>query len=405
MTENEAHALSIVLNFPNEIDMTQLNDGLFLDDFSQKVFNAAKAIIESGGMPGAMEIHRLDKTIEVITLMRLYNLAPTAANFPYYLKQLRDAKFAEEMRIALLKSQALLKDNKPEEAYQVITGLEQINSITGASQIRENIEVITELHKQRYEKPEIYKTGLIDLDYYVKLKAGNLAIIAARPSEGKTALAIQIGVNIAASGHSVGFVSLEMAQDEIIERAMMNISGSPLTEDGQFVSAGDSFLELPFYFITPDTRWPILKYSIEKKIIRHRLKVVFIDFVQLLSGKSSKETRANVLNEIIAEIKAIALTHKVVFIVLSQLNRAADGTKAGLSSLRDAGGLEAAADVILFIERANNLPKGMIPAKYQDAELFLSIEKNRSGQRFKLVPVVANFETFQFLNFASGQPF
>jgi replicative DNA helicase len=405
MTENEAHALSIILNFSHEIDLSQVNEELFLDDFPRKVFRAARAVIESGGLPEALELYQMDKTIDAPRLMELYNLAPTAANFPYYLKKLREAKFAEDMRLALIKADTLLKGNDPAGAFQILTEIDNPNQVNGFSAVKPNLEVIAEMHRQRYEKPETFPSGLMDLDFYVKLRAGNLAIIAARPSEGKTALAIQFALNYTKAGFPIGFVSLEMSQPEIIERALKNLSGSSLENDDNFVKASDRFTELPFHFITPDTRWPILKHSIEKAIIKHRLKVVFVDFVQLLSGRSTKETRANVLNEIISEMKAIALTHKVLFIVLSQMNRTADGTKAGLNALRDAGGLEAAADVILFIERAKNLPKGMIPTKYLEAELFLSIEKNRSGQRFKLVPVVANFEHYQFLSFASGRPF
>lgn len=163
-------------------------------------------------------------------------------------------------------------------------------------------------------------------------KSNELVVIAARPGCGKTTLALNLTTDLARQKLRVGFFSLEMNYDELLGR--LNLTK-----------------ELPI-FINDDPKISI--ETIEKDIIETKLDVIFIDYVQLMSGNVKKNSVA---------LKELSRKYGIPIFALAQLNRQAHNKTPQLNMLKDSGSLEQDADQVWFI-----------------TENYISIAKNRKGE-------------------------
>ncbi len=233
-------------------------------------------------------------------------------------------------------------------------------------------------------------TGFIDLDRVTNgLKKSDLILLAARPSMGKTALALNIAVNAAASGKSVMVFSLEMSKEQLSNRALSSASRVSATKfDTGDLSADEincllSGLErldkIPIYIddtagiTVADMRAKLLQFRHE-----HGLDLVVIDYVQLMQGKRL-ENRVQEVSEISRNLKALAKQFDVPILALSQLSRAVElraDKRPQLSDLRDSGSLEQDADIVMFLYRDEYYNRDECENR-RIAEL--NIAKNRNG--------------------------
>lgn len=214
--------------------------------------------------------------------------------------------------------------------------------------------------------------GLKDLDHLLNgLQNSDLIVLAARPSMGKTALALNMALNACKSlrdkGKSVGFFSLEMSAEHIASRLISieseissykALSGKISSSDlQQVLRASESICDLPL--VIDDSS--VLSISGLRTRIRrmhqlHNVGVVFIDYLQLIKGttKRSGENRVQEVSEVTQGLKAIAKEINVPLVALSQLSRLVeqrDDKKPQLSDLRDSGSIEQDADVVMFLYR------------------------------------------------------
>ena len=214
--------------------------------------------------------------------------------------------------------------------------------------------------------------GLKDLDHLLNgMQNADLIILAARPSMGKTALALNMALNACKSlkdqGKSVGFFSLEMSAEHIASRLVSieseissykalsgKISNSELQ---QVLKASEGICNLPL--VIDDSS--VLSISGLRTRIRrmhqlHNIAVVFVDYLQLIKGttKRSGENRVQEVSEVTQGLKAIAKELDIPLVALSQLSRLVeqrDDKKPQLSDLRDSGSIEQDADVVMFLYR------------------------------------------------------
>lgn len=242
-----------------------------------------------------------------------------------------------------------------------------------ASSIKDVVEKISTLKNN----PEALgvTTGLQDLNQLLGgLQKSDLLILAARPSMGKTALALNIALNAckmlqkrADKQHYVAFFSLEMSAEQLTARLITIDSGisyyKALTgrisdfELHEFINTSTELSELPF--IIDDT--PALSISALRTRIRllyqlYNVEVVFIDYLQLIRGttKRSNENRVQEISEVTQGLKAIAKELNIPIVALSQLSRSVeqrDDKKPQLSDLRDSGSIEQDADIVMFLYR------------------------------------------------------
>ncbi|QKX01691.1 replicative DNA helicase [Wolbachia endosymbiont of Cruorifilaria tuberocauda] len=242
-----------------------------------------------------------------------------------------------------------------------------------ASSIKDVVERINTL-KNNPEALGI-TTGLQNLNQLLGgLQKSDLLILAARPSMGKTALALNIALNACKvlqergnEQHYVAFFSLEMSAEQLAARLVTIDSGvsyyRALTgrisdfELHEFVNASTRLSELSF--MIDDT--PALSISALRTRIRllyqlYNVKVVFIDYLQLIKGttKRSNENRVQEISEVTQGLKAIAKELNIPIIALSQLSRSVeqrDDKKPQLADLRDSGSIEQDADIVMFLYR------------------------------------------------------
>ncbi|HYE58161.1 MAG TPA: replicative DNA helicase [Rhodothermales bacterium] len=214
--------------------------------------------------------------------------------------------------------------------------------------------------------PNAIPTGLLDLDRVLGgLRKGEMTLLAARPSIGKTSLALLIALHAAREGHPAGIVSLEMGKDALSNRLVSmvaEVDGVRLRqgriEREQFEAAMRAMAELSDLPIDVDDTAGLtvadLRYRVTTMQARTNVELVVIDYLQLLRGTNPKEGRVQEVSEISRQCKALARDLNVAVLGVSQLNRQVEGRQGGrpqLSDLKESGQLEQDADVVLFLHR------------------------------------------------------
>lgn len=251
----------------------------------------------------------------------------------------------------------------------------KISSIITGSQAEDKIEtisagyddVITDLYTSQSKGCIGLDSGFPSLNIILGgLQKGKMYIIGARPSMGKSALAMNISEHIA-TGSNVLFISLEMSKKEYAQRLMFGRAGVDVNKvntgelsdsDIEKVKAQKEYLDRLNLFI--ETRTPCKVSDIELAIInlkstRGSCDLVVVDYLQLLSPttKGTKNREVEVA-EISRELKSLAVKYDVPIIVLSQLSRALESRedkRPMLSDLRESGAIEQDADVVMFVYR------------------------------------------------------
>ena len=210
-------------------------------------------------------------------------------------------------------------------------------------------------------------TGFEDLDKLTAgLQAGDLVVIAGRPSMGKTTLALNIAEN-AAIGHDLatGVFSMEMPKEQVAMRMIGSIGrvnqshlrSGRLTEDDwtRINSAGSMMSQAPIFIDDAPGLTPIEVRARSRRLKReHGLGMVVVDYLQLMQVGGSNENRATEISEISRSLKSLARELNVPVVALSQLNRSVEqrnDKRPVMSDLRESGAIEQDADVIVFIYR------------------------------------------------------
>jgi replicative DNA helicase len=227
--------------------------------------------------------------------------------------------------------------------------------------------------EQLYERHELITglpTGFRDFDQLTAgLQPSDLIIIAARPSMGKTAFALNIarnvGMRMRQPREAVAVFSLEMSKEQLALRMLCSegrIDSSRLrrgyldkSEWGRLVNAANDLSDTPI-FIDDSPGLSVLDLRAKSRRLQseHGLSLIIIDYLQLLRGRGRVESRQQEISEISRSLKALAKELKVPVIALSQLSRAVEqrgDRKPQLADLRESGAIEQDADVIGFIYR------------------------------------------------------
>ena len=210
-------------------------------------------------------------------------------------------------------------------------------------------------------------TGFLDLDYRTAgLQPSDLVLIAARPSMGKTAFALNIAQHVAfKQNRTVAIFSLEMSKEQLVNRLFalqsnlnaQNLRTGQLSdEDWEKLVEGAGVIGGSRLYIddTPGITVPELRSKCRKLKLEQDLAVVFIDYLQLMSGSGRTDSRQQEISDISRSLKALARELKVPVVALSQLSRAVEQRpdhRPMMSDLRESGAIEQDADVVMFIYR------------------------------------------------------
>ena len=194
---------------------------------------------------------------------------------------------------------------------------------------------------------------------------GDLVILAARPSMGKTALALNIGSHAAANGLNVGVFSLEMGGEQLTLRLLSaesniahhNIRNATITSDEwvELINAASRLSERKLFIDdTAGLDIMALRAKARKLKSQHGIDFLIIDYLQMLHSTKKHENRHQEVSEISRALKALAKELQIPILALSQLSRAVDSRmdkRPMLSDLRESGAIEQDADVIMFLYR------------------------------------------------------
>ncbi|MFM1803837.1 MAG: Replicative helicase [Planctomycetota bacterium] len=241
------------------------------------------------------------------------------------------------------------------------------------------------------------RSGYAQLDEMTNgLQKGEMLILAARPSMGKTALALNLLQQIAQGGVSSVMFSLEMGKQQLIQRMLCALGGIDAQRLRKHMLGSDDYRrlmaacgeisKLPIFIDdTPGLSLLAMRSKARRLKERYGIGFVAIDYLQLMSSGSRVESRQLEVSEISRGIKAMARELDVPVLCLSQLNRAAEqreGHRPRMSDLRESGSIEQDADVVMMLHREDYYHRGdpnwadENPDKVGTAELILAKQRN-----------------------------
>jgi replicative DNA helicase len=265
------------------------------------------------------------------------------------------------------------------------------------------------------------ETGFVDLDNMTSgLQPGELVVVAARPSLGKTALALNIAAHAAIKHRkTVGLFSLEMSKESLVIRLLCSEaetdshrlrSGFSSREDWNKLTRALGRLGDAPLFIEDTPALSIMQIRAKARRLKMEkgLDLMIVDYLQLVSGQGRFENRTQEVSYISRGLKSIAKELRVPVLALSQLSRAPEqrlGQRPQLSDLRESGSIEQDADVVIFIFRQRKAAEESEAEGETDrrgVEMKLIVGKQRNGPTGD-IPVVFMRPYAKFANMARGE--
>ena len=367
-------------SFPSVVEILKGDE--FYRDAHRNIFRVFQLLFE-GNQPIDLitvaellsERNELESVGGATYLASLAELVPSAANVAAYARIIKEKALLRRLIQASSEISSFCYSGGKSVEEILDKAESTIFSVTERS-IRSSYHSIKDLMKKTVEVIENFHeyrgvsgvpSHFTELD---KLTAGfqpsDLIIIAARPSMGKTALALNIARNAAVeSGIPIGFFSLEMSKEQLAMRLLCSEArvdsqkirsgflGSQ--EATKMMSAASAFLEAPIFIDdTPAISVLELRAKARRMMAEKGLGMVVVDYLQLMRGREGVDRREQEISEISRALKALAKELFIPVIALSQLNRKVEerhDKRPQLSDLRESGAIEQDADVIAFIYR------------------------------------------------------
>jgi replicative DNA helicase len=280
--------------------------------------------------------------------------------------------------------------------------------------VKDNFPKIEQLFEQKRLITGV-PTGFVDLDEMTRgLQGGDLVIVAARPSMGKTSLVLNIAQHVSMQpGHTVGFFSLEMSKESLFLRLLTSeaqidshrlMSGAIGQKDYGRISHALETLSAMKLFIDDTASIGVLEMRAKSRRLKaeHGLSLLIVDYIQLMTGRGRFENRTLELGAISRSLKGLAKEISVPIVVLSQLSRAPESRsdhRPQLSDLRESGALEQDADVVALIYRDDVYNKDPNSPDAGTAELIVAKQRNGPTGVVKLAFLR---EQTRFANLAAG---
>ena len=358
-----------------------LNDQSFYREAHAAIFRAIETLDERGEAVDLITVSEelrqkdlLDKVGGLAYLTTLAESVPTAANVEYYARIVEEKAILRRLihAAAEVTEQAL---GQNEDLEQILDQAErtffEISQNRKLSPYASLPEVLMEAF-ERIEHAYMHKgaitgvpSGFYELDQMTTgFHPAEFVIVAARPSQGKTALCLNMACHAAIRAKvPVGFFSLEMSRDQLAQRILSSeahVNGHRLrtghlsNEDWQRLTQSLSFLgEAPVYIDdTPNISIYELRAKARRMKAEQQIGILFIDYLQLMHTNGRHENRQQEISMISRSLKSLARELNIPVIALSQLSRAVEqrqSQRPQLSDLRESGAIEQDADLVMFI--------------------------------------------------------
>ena len=404
--EAEQAALGCIINYKSQLALAEdvLKDDDFYWDKHKRIFSTIKAL------------SRKDMNIDLITLLNELKVSDSidkcggvsyiteiatntvfSSNVESYVKIIKDK--SDRRNLIRAGRELISKSYEESEVESIISTVEdKIYKVINSKESEDIIDmgqsvekVLTRIENNYCNGGKILgnTTGFKEIDNTISgLQKGDFIIVAARPSMGKTAFALNIGQH-ASKGASVGIFSLEMTTEQLMERL---ISSRSLVEFGKIktgkldeaefrkiTDAANVLAKRKIFIDDKSTNLSDIKAKCRNLKIKEGLDVVIIDYLQLIEISDKTNSREQEIAKISRELKKLAKKLEITIVALSQLSRAPEQRtdhKPILSDLRESGSIEQDADVIFMLYRDEYYNKES--EEKNIAELI--INKNRNGE-------------------------
>lgn len=417
--EAEASLLGTMMVYPSAARVA-MEEGLNEEDFfveaNQRIFEAMQELYRKGDPIDLTTVFTMlrdmglaDKMGGIEYLTQLSEAAVTSANTKSYVDVIHNK--------ALMRKMIEAAEKVVDEGFEGQTDIDEYldsseRAILDVSRNRKTGEftnsqdlmggVLNQIQQMSENKSDItgLKTGFTDLDHTLHgFQKGDLVILAARPSMGKTAVALNLAMNTATYNPdgAVAIFSLEMPAQQLGMRllsARSHIEGDKLktgrlsNDDWNAVNeAAASLSRLPIYIDdTPGVKVPEIFSKCRRLQSEHGLNLILIDYIQLItgSGAHASESRQQEVSDISRNLKALARELKVPVIALSQLSRSVEQRENKhpmLSDLRESGAIEQDADIVMMLYREAYYDQQAKDAAQESGseKLEINIAKHRNG--------------------------
>ena len=362
----------------------------FADPSHRNLFEVIRTMAEEGLTPdldmiemalrqrGSLESLGPDTMTGPQYLDYLHENNALVSNLPHYISNLRSCAGARKMievgGTLIASGQGLSPGDQDRIAETVNAAQSEIWELTEET-VPQNFEtigsIVTDGYQQIVHGPEdageVIPTGFIDLDKKLHggLKPQQVCIIAARPAVGKSVFGLNVAAHAAINkGIPAVFYSLEMSRLELATRLIAGQAKVPLDRlmEGQITPIDDERINTriedlshaPLYIDdTPGLDISTLASSIRYMKRRFGVKLVVVDYVQLVKGSKSANNRQEEVGEVSRQLKITAKREGVAIIAIAQLNRGPEqrGGKPQISDLRESGTLEQDADIVILLHR------------------------------------------------------
>ena len=336
----------------------------------------------------------------------LHSFLPTAANADYYLDIIQEKYLLRQMISVCTASAARCYDEQGDVKTLIDDVEKEIFTVSERrvseklpeikEHVNDAIEAIELLHKNKGQVTGVPTGYKVFDDMTSGLHGSEMIVIAARPSMGKTALAMNIAEHVAVDHNKpVGVFSLEMSSPQLVQRLLcsrarvnlQNIRNGFLgkSDMNHLAIAADAFAKSKMYIDdSAGLRILELRAKARRLMDRHGLGLIVIDYLQLLRSpsKRAQENRQIEIAEISGGIKALAKELGIPIIVLAQLNRESEKRGDGkprISDLRESGSIEQDADVVGLLYRSAYYAKDEEEKAEKAGEAALIIAKQRNG--------------------------
>ncbi len=339
------------------------------------------------------------KSVNPSYLSGLLDVVPSATNIETYARLIKEAaikraliQMSSEVSTLCFEGKDLdeILETAEKDVFSISMGKVNKGFIAIRESLADSFDRIDALHKSGGGLRGV-PTGFTDLDNVLSgMQASNLLILAARPGQGKTALAINIAQAVAVNNKiPVGVFSLEMSQEELVDRLLVGqadidawrLKTGRLTEN-DFTKISDAMGELAeaplFIDDTPGISIYEMRTKARRLQIEHKIGLLIVDYLQLIDPGKKAENRVQEVSLVSKFLKNLARELKIPVLALSQLNRSVEHREKGkpqLADLRESGTIEQDADVVMFLYRSDDEENIGAPIR----KIKLTLAKHRNG--------------------------
>ena len=387
--------------------VARLRSDYFYDLRNQVIFSSLVNLSNQGSKGDLITLiddltknGKLEQAGGIPYISALTDKTPTSANWEYYASIVMDRSVRRNL-IGIsdeIKAESFdqTKESRSilEEAEQKIFRLTDTNQTTRIQSLQdivpESIRRIDERYKNKSAVSGV-ETGLTQLDSMTSgFQNSEMIIVGARPSMGKTALALSMLQHIAIENKiPAGFFSLEMSSDQIGQRLLSQVARVPGTRLRNGLLKMEDFKKLqdaasschasPLYIVdTPNMKLLDLRAMARRMKAKNDVKIIFIDYIGLITLDNEDKMEMYTQQSMISKsLKSLARELEIPIVVLCQVARAAEGEEPNLAQLRGSGSIEQDADVVMFIHGERQKQKeGEEYNPVQDRKLIVAKQRN-----------------------------